>query len=108
MLPRPQPAHAKLGGGKPLDAASSHRHEKHEQGWGNAATIALAVVLAFFFGYSFTMVPLLRAGMALRAGIKVALAADLQSRQASGATGPDRSSAIPFLRSGRFPRSPNC
>jgi hypothetical protein len=28
-------------------------------GWGNAATIALAVLLAFFFGYAFTMVPLL-------------------------------------------------
>jgi predicted MFS family arabinose efflux permease len=25
-------------------------------GWGNAATIALAVVLASFFGYSFTMI----------------------------------------------------
>jgi hypothetical protein len=45
-------------------------------GWGNAATIALAVLLAFFFGYAFTMVPLLRAGIALGAGIKVALAAD--------------------------------
>ena len=29
-------------------------------GWGNVASIALAVVLAFFFGYSLTMVPLLR------------------------------------------------
>jgi hypothetical protein len=34
-------------------------------GWGNAATIALAVVLAFVCGYLFTMVPLLRTGMAL-------------------------------------------
>ena len=42
-------------------------------GWGNAATITLAVVLAFFFGYSFTMVPLLRAGMAFGVAIKVAL-----------------------------------
>jgi hypothetical protein len=48
-------------------------------GWGNAATIALAVLLAFFFGYAFTMVPLLRAGMALGAAIKVALAADTVS-----------------------------
>jgi hypothetical protein len=48
-------------------------------GWGNAATIALAVVLPFLFGYSFTMVPLLRTGMALRAVIKVALAADTVS-----------------------------
>jgi len=41
-----------------------------------AATIALAVVLAFLFGYSFTMAPLLRTGMALGAVVKVALAAD--------------------------------
>jgi uncharacterized membrane protein len=34
-------------------------------GWGDFATIALAVVLAFFFGYSLTMVPLLRSGLAL-------------------------------------------
>ena len=34
-------------------------------GWGNAATIILAVVLAFFFGYSLTMLPLLRSGLAL-------------------------------------------
>ena len=36
-------------------------------GWGDVATIALAIVLAFFFGYSFTVVPLLRSGMALGA-----------------------------------------
>ena len=36
-------------------------------GWGKAATIALAVALAFFFGYSLTMLPLLRSGMALAA-----------------------------------------
>ena len=34
-------------------------------GWGDLATIALAVALAFFFGYSLTMLPLLRAGLAL-------------------------------------------
>ena len=33
-------------------------------------------MLAFFFGYSFTMVPLLRAGMVFGAAIKVAFAAD--------------------------------
>jgi hypothetical protein len=32
--------------------------------WSAAATIALAVVLAFFFGYLLTSIPLLRAGMA--------------------------------------------
>jgi hypothetical protein len=45
-------------------------------GWGDFETIALAVVLAFFFGYSLTMLPLLRSGLALAAAIPVALAAD--------------------------------
>ncbi len=48
-------------------------------GWGDWQTIALAVVLAFFFGYSLTMVPLLRSGIALGAAIPVALAADTVS-----------------------------
>ena len=45
-------------------------------GWGNAASIALAIVLAFIFGYSFTVVPLWRAGLALAAALSIALAAD--------------------------------
>lgn len=45
-------------------------------GWSNVATIALAVALAFFFGYSLTMLPLLRSGLALTAALPVALAAD--------------------------------
>ena len=45
-------------------------------GWGDYATIVLAVVLAFFFGYSLTMLPLLRAGLALCAAIPLALASD--------------------------------
>jgi Domain of unknown function (DUF4396) len=45
-------------------------------GWGNAASIALAIVLAFIFGYSFTAVPLWRAGLALGAALSIALAAD--------------------------------
>ena len=45
-------------------------------GWGDFQTIALAVVLAFFFGYSLTMIPLLRGGLAFAAAIPVALAAD--------------------------------
>ncbi len=48
-------------------------------GWGDAASIALAVVLAFFFGYSLTLVPLLRAGTALGAAIGIALVADTLS-----------------------------
>ncbi|HYK06543.1 MAG TPA: DUF4396 domain-containing protein [Gaiellaceae bacterium] len=45
-------------------------------GWGDYQTILLAVVLAFFFGYSLTMLPLLRSGLALAAAIPLALASD--------------------------------
>jgi hypothetical protein len=45
-------------------------------GWNDFQTIVLAVALAFFFGYLLTMVPLLRAGLALAAAIPIALAAD--------------------------------
>ena len=45
-------------------------------GWGTVATIVLAVVLAFFFGYLMTLVPLLRAAMPLARALRVALAAD--------------------------------
>jgi len=48
-------------------------------GWSDYETIALAVVLAFFFGYSLTMLPLLRGGLALAAAIPLALAADTVS-----------------------------
>ena len=48
-------------------------------GWGSVATIALAVVLAFFFGYSLTMVPLLRADVALASAIPLAFASDTLS-----------------------------
>ena len=48
-------------------------------GWSNVATIALAVILAFIFGYSFTVVPLARTGMALSAVIPIAFAADTLS-----------------------------
>ena len=45
-------------------------------GWATVPTIALAVGLAFLFGYAFTMIPLLRAGLAFGAVLKLALAAD--------------------------------
>ena len=48
-------------------------------GWSNVATIVLAVVLAFLFGYSLTMLPLLRAGVALGAAILLAFASDTLS-----------------------------
>ena len=44
-------------------------------GWGDWQTIALAVVLAFLFGYSLAMLPLLRSGIGLAAAIPDALAA---------------------------------
>ena len=48
-------------------------------GWSNGPSIVLAVVLAFAFGYAFTMGPVLRAGVPLRRAIAVALAADTVS-----------------------------
>ena len=48
-------------------------------GWGNWETVALAVVLAFFFGYLLTSLPLLRAGLALSVVIPIALASDTLS-----------------------------
>jgi hypothetical protein len=47
-------------------------------GWGNGATIALAVVLAFFFGYLLTLRPLLRT-MSFATAARLALAADTAS-----------------------------
>ncbi len=48
-------------------------------GWSDLATIALAVALAFLFGYALTVGPVLRAGVALSAAVPVALAADTLS-----------------------------
>jgi Domain of unknown function (DUF4396) len=48
-------------------------------GWGTVATIALAIALAFFFGYLLTSIPLLRSGLALREIVPIALAADTVS-----------------------------
>jgi hypothetical protein len=44
--------------------------------WSNAGTIAISIVLAFVFGYTFTSVPLLRSGLALSVVIPLALASD--------------------------------
>jgi len=48
-------------------------------GWSDAATIALAIVLAFLFGYSLTSLPLLRAGLALAVVVPIAFASDTLS-----------------------------
>ncbi|SES25014.1 protein of unknown function [Lentzea xinjiangensis] len=48
-------------------------------GWSDLATIALAVALAFVFGYALTIRPVLKSGLAFRAAVGVALAADTVS-----------------------------
>jgi hypothetical protein len=48
-------------------------------GWGNVASIALSVALAFLFGYSLTIGPVLRAGVGFRRAAGVALASDTVS-----------------------------
>jgi hypothetical protein len=48
-------------------------------GWGDVASIALAIVLAFFFGYSLTLGPVLRAGVPFRRALPVAFASDTAS-----------------------------
>ena len=48
-------------------------------GWANGPSIALSVVLAFFFGYLLTSTSVLRAGMSVGTAVKVALAADTVS-----------------------------
>jgi uncharacterized protein DUF4396 len=48
-------------------------------GWGNLATIVLAVGLAYVFGFGLTSLPLFRAGLTLAAIVPVALAADTVS-----------------------------
>src|SRR2546423_11156774 len=48
-------------------------------GWSNLGTVVLSIALAFLFGYSLTMSPVLRAGVAFTAAISVALAADTVS-----------------------------
>jgi Domain of unknown function (DUF4396) len=47
--------------------------------WTNAATIALSVALAFFFGYALTLAPLLRAGLSVGAALGLAFASDTVS-----------------------------
>lgn len=48
-------------------------------GWGNWETVALAVILAFGFGYALTMAPLVKAGLPFRQVVGLALAADTAS-----------------------------
>jgi hypothetical protein len=48
-------------------------------GWSNVATIALAVALAFVFGYALTIRPVLSAGVGFGQAVRIALAADTLS-----------------------------
>jgi putative flippase GtrA len=48
-------------------------------GWGNATSIALSVVLAFFFGYLLTFTSVRRHGASAREGVRLALASDTVS-----------------------------
>ena len=43
-------------------------------GWSTWPSVALAVVLAFFFGYLLTFTSVRRAGLAVGAAVKIALA----------------------------------
>ena len=44
--------------------------------WSALPSIALAVTLAFLFGYAFSMIPLLRGGLKFKQAVSLALAAD--------------------------------
>jgi hypothetical protein len=48
-------------------------------GWSNTGNVLLSVFLAFVFGYSLTMLPLLRAGLTLRRSLPLAFASDTLS-----------------------------
>jgi hypothetical protein len=48
-------------------------------GWGNFASIVLAVTLAFVFGYSLTLLPILRSGVSVRRALPIAFASDTAS-----------------------------
>jgi hypothetical protein len=48
-------------------------------GWGNVSSIAISVVLAFFFGYLLTFTGVRRAGLPVGAAVRTALAADTVS-----------------------------
>lgn len=47
--------------------------------WSNLSTMVLAIVLAFIFGYSLTLLPLFRAGLHFRTAFGLAFASDTVS-----------------------------
>jgi hypothetical protein len=48
-------------------------------GWGNAVSVAVSTVLAFFFGYALTLRPVLRARVPFRRALGLAFASDTLS-----------------------------
>ncbi|MEV0579555.1 DUF4396 domain-containing protein [Streptomyces sp. NBC_01463] len=48
-------------------------------GWGNVPTMVLAIILAFFFGYTLTLRSVLRSGIDFGTAFRIALAADTLS-----------------------------
>jgi hypothetical protein len=48
-------------------------------GWSNGTTIAASIALAFFFGYSLTLLPLVGANLSLRQALPLAFASDTLS-----------------------------
>lgn len=48
-------------------------------GWSNTGNVVLSISLAFVFGYSLTMLPLLRGGLTLRRSLPLAFASDTLS-----------------------------
>ncbi|MEO6513916.1 MAG: DUF4396 domain-containing protein [Candidatus Saccharimonadales bacterium] len=47
--------------------------------WASAPSVIISIVLAFVFGYGFSIRPLVRHGLGLRKSLKLALAADTAS-----------------------------
>ena len=85
-MPRPRAGADEAG--RLGDAALPHRlcdrggprpGAGHLVGLAPGPSIALAVVLAFLFGYALTVWPLLRSGLSLGSAVKIALAADTLS-----------------------------
>src|ERR671935_2629120 len=55
-------------------------------GWGNLASIVLAIVLAFFFGYSLTVGPVLRAGVPFPRAISQRLSGSAKTKAMTSLT----------------------
>lgn len=48
-------------------------------GWSSLSTVILAIFLAFLFGYSLSLLPLIKGGLTLGAALSIAFAADTLS-----------------------------